>query len=106
MSLENQLRGAIDRKECSLQYQPEFDFFFFLMTRLPPRSTLFPYTTLFRSDSLLGARLSSGERTLRPGAPAGELPWKRARGRGCCHDEGLPMTERDTDWDGVRRNVL
>src|SRR5438034_5635583 len=23
--------------------------FFFLMTRLPPRSTLFPYTTLFRS---------------------------------------------------------
>src|SRR3989338_1951691 len=24
-------------------------FFFFLMTRPPPRSTLFPYTTLFRS---------------------------------------------------------
>src|SRR5437016_9755908 len=24
-------------------------FFFFLMIRLPPRSTLFPYTTLFRS---------------------------------------------------------
>src|SRR6266478_8358863 len=26
-----------------------FFFFFFLMIRLPPRSTLFPYTTLFRS---------------------------------------------------------
>src|SRR5216684_5872400 len=26
-----------------------FVFFFFLMIRLPPRSTLFPYTTLFRS---------------------------------------------------------
>src|SRR5438034_10469010 len=26
-----------------------FYFFFFLMTRPPPRSTLFPYTTLFRS---------------------------------------------------------
>src|SRR3712207_6951258 len=26
-----------------------FDFFFFLMIRRPPRSTLFPYTTLFRS---------------------------------------------------------
>src|SRR3712207_8154349 len=26
-------------------------FFFFLMIRRPPRSTLFPYTTLFRSDS-------------------------------------------------------
>src|SRR2546430_11988650 len=28
-------------------------FFFFLMIRRPPRSTLFPYTTLFRSRSLV-----------------------------------------------------
>ena len=28
-----------------------FFFFFFLMLRRPPRSTLFPYTTLFRSMS-------------------------------------------------------
>src|SRR6266705_783259 len=28
-------------------------FFFFLMIRRPPRSTLFPYTTLFRSDVVL-----------------------------------------------------
>src|SRR5215203_7211116 len=28
-----------------------FFFFFFLMIRRPPRSTLFPYTTLFRSSS-------------------------------------------------------
>src|SRR2546430_14918557 len=27
--------------------------FFFLMIRRPPRSTLFPYTTLFRSPSLV-----------------------------------------------------
>src|SRR6266496_6173667 len=27
---------------------PRFFFFFFLMIRRPPRSTLFPYTTLFR----------------------------------------------------------
>src|SRR5215212_10338212 len=27
-----------------------FVFFFFLMIRRPPRSTLFPYTTLFRSN--------------------------------------------------------
>ena len=26
--------------------------FFFLMIRRPPRSTLFPYTTLFRSNGL------------------------------------------------------
>src|SRR5438874_7206257 len=30
-----------------------FFFFFFLMIRRPPRSTLFPYTTLFRSFLLL-----------------------------------------------------
>src|SRR3712207_9120340 len=29
-------------------------FFFFLMIRRPPRSTLFPYTTLFRSARLVG----------------------------------------------------
>src|SRR5256885_11026529 len=34
------------------------DKFFFLMIRRPPRSTLFPYTTLFRS---------TGERTVRSG---------------------------------------
>src|SRR5688572_31069657 len=30
-------------------------FFFFLMIRRPPRSTLFPYTTLFRSELLIKA---------------------------------------------------
>src|SRR3712207_9451217 len=29
--------------------QVSYIFFFFLMIRRPPRSTLFPYTTLFRS---------------------------------------------------------
>src|SRR2546426_5372149 len=32
-----------------------FFFFFFLMIRRPPRSTLFPYTTLFRSGFRRGA---------------------------------------------------
>src|SRR2546429_3134305 len=32
-----------------LLLSPLFFFFFFLMIRRPPRSTLFPYTTLFRS---------------------------------------------------------
>src|SRR3712207_6928320 len=39
--------------------------FFFLMIRRPPRSTLFPYTTLFRSGRVdvlpLYARLSTAE---------------------------------------------
>src|SRR3712207_9427635 len=32
-----------------VQRSMKFDFVFFLMIRRPPRSTLFPYTTLFRS---------------------------------------------------------
>src|SRR5215813_15139801 len=35
-------------------------FFFFLMIRRPPRSTLFPYTTLFRSDEC-GVNLVRGQ---------------------------------------------
>src|SRR5215475_14765406 len=35
-----------------------FFFFFFLMIRRPPRSTLFPYTTLFRSTR--GTQLTAG----------------------------------------------
>src|SRR5260370_35081280 len=31
-------------------------FFFFLMIRRPPRSTLFPYTTLFRSELQVGGQ--------------------------------------------------
>src|SRR5256885_14028976 len=38
---------------------PLYLFFFFLMIRRPPRSTLFPYTTLFRSV-LLAARVAAG----------------------------------------------
>src|SRR2546426_5972241 len=34
---------------------PSNIFFFFLMIRRPPRSTLFPYTTLFRSLARIGA---------------------------------------------------
>src|SRR2546423_8741284 len=32
---------------------PRGSFFFFLMIRRPPRSTLFPYTTLFRSTAYI-----------------------------------------------------
>src|SRR6266542_5550292 len=33
----------------SFYFNPLLSIFFFLMIRRPPRSTLFPYTTLFRS---------------------------------------------------------
>src|SRR5256885_12135080 len=37
-------------------------FFFFLMIRRPPRSTLFPYTTLFRSFGAVASPSTSGPR--------------------------------------------
>src|SRR2546430_14328701 len=42
-----------------------FFFFFFLMIRRPPRSTLFPYTTLFRSQN---------HRPIYKGVPAQVVP--------------------------------
>src|SRR3989442_12215216 len=55
-------------------------FFFFLMIRRPPRSTLFPYTTLFRSTRLAGRprRRNTRSRAVvrgsshQPNPPAGE----------------------------------
>src|SRR2546430_8183035 len=38
---------------CLYIVSHRFYFFFFLMIRRPPRSTLFPYTTLFRSTGPL-----------------------------------------------------
>src|SRR3712207_8628841 len=39
------------------------------MIRRPPRSTLFPYTTLFRSDPLVEPLRRAGEHPLRPHLP-------------------------------------
>src|SRR2546428_14114140 len=47
-------------------------FFFFLMIRRPPRSTLFPYTTLFRSPD--GRRCRDENRP---------HPWRGPRHPGC-----------------------
>src|SRR2546427_11702525 len=53
-----------------------FFFFFFLMIRRPPRSTLFPYTTLFRSRSVgagpAPAAAGTAGRTNTLGRAAGE----------------------------------
>src|SRR2546429_2544667 len=43
----------------SLSRSVHYFFFFFLMIRRPPRSTLFPYTTLFRSTYTDIAKLMS-----------------------------------------------
>src|SRR6266496_6325777 len=65
-----------------------FFFFFFLMIRRPPRSTLFPYTTLFRSP-----RQPSGLRRgpVRVGAgpdPAGQVSSRRGLVAAAAADRG------------------
>src|SRR2546429_4265204 len=45
--------------------------FFFLMIRRPPRSTLFPYTTLFRSLSVAYATVPAGVSMRNPRQPCG-----------------------------------
>src|SRR5256885_4861472 len=57
------------------RYINPFGFFFFLMIRRPPRSTLFPYTTLFRSAARARpqARRAEGDRQRECGALGAEV---------------------------------
>src|SRR5260370_909698 len=65
---------------------PLFLFFFFLMIRRPPRSTLFPYTTLFRSVADLGGM---GPGHVLPATPHGRGPAARWRHRSEEHTSEL-----------------
>src|SRR6266508_481774 len=65
-----------------------FFFLFFLMIRRPPRSTLFPYTTLFRSPRR-GRAVPRGRRRSPPHAQHGLPPRGRApRSLHPLHDRG------------------
>src|SRR6266478_7115458 len=54
-----------------------FQFFFFLMIRRPPRSTLFPYTTLFRSVSRSGKAPAAARCAEIPPDFPGKIPGDR-----------------------------
>src|SRR3712207_8789903 len=55
-------------------------FFFFLMIRRPPRSTLFPYTTLFRSLQYLKAEYDGLGQGICAGLPRFPNYWARDTG--------------------------
>src|SRR5256886_12232908 len=57
-------------------------FFFFLMIRRPPRSTLFPYTTLFRSFYTTGWIFGRGVAVREVGHEPGQSPVVTADARG------------------------
>src|SRR5215217_6080554 len=84
-----------------------FIVFFFLMIRRPPRSTLFPYTTLFRARGsrlrLLAPRAAQVPRRPGPGAQsrrcAGLAPWEhRHRGPRARGTPRTPQRSRDDRW--------
>src|SRR2546430_14103472 len=51
------------------------------MIRRPPRSTLFPYTTLFRSGQDKGVRVGDRFSVVRPDDYAGDAPWFEWQGK-------------------------
>src|SRR3989442_11524491 len=55
-----------------------FFFFFFLMIGRPPRSTLFPYTTLFRSRCKVSGRWPGGPTATRQPSPPAKNPARSA----------------------------
>src|SRR3989449_11311297 len=64
------------------------------MIRRPPRSTLFPYTTLFRSDPLLlGALLAQMERDLRVVLHLGQIDDRLAFLAVITQHQGIASTE-------------
>src|SRR5256886_14364232 len=70
------------------------------MIRRPPRSTLFPYTTLFRSAGELeaeGARAASGWRAFPRGDELGRL----ARRGGRAMDDGLALAVERPEQRGL-----
>src|SRR5207253_9040504 len=69
-------------------------FFFFLLTRPPPRSPLFPYTTLFRSRSQSRACAVWRRRRGRAG-----IPGRAFRRGGVC---GFWRWRRDRPWGAPR----
>src|SRR5438132_2860808 len=66
------------------------------MIRRPPRSTLFPYTTLFRSAADLGDRALSGARR--------DVRQKRADGRNFAQHQGVRRLEFLPDRKSTRLN--
>src|SRR6266481_4528694 len=71
--------GPVRRPYWQLSAAPQcyYSVFFFLMIRRPPRSTLFPYTTLFRTRRTDGSAVLGDGGARRAGRPDGFQPAQR-----------------------------
>src|SRR5207302_9800653 len=75
---------------------PRSSILFCYMTRLPPSSPLFPYTTLFRSAHRVSRRASLPVRTrLRGGAGDGRPEEAEARRQAAGRADDLDLARRD-----------
>src|SRR5256885_9043991 len=68
---------------------------FFLMIRRPPRSTLFPYTTLFRSHA--AARLQAGRRVWASADVHSSAVWLRREAERCAAAEASEWPRRSEE---------
>src|SRR3989475_7685409 len=70
------------------------------MIRRPPRSTLFPYTTLFRSDRLHGAEIVTEPRVLRSLSRVLIPDERRRRANGAPEERERAVDARERSRDG------
>src|SRR3712207_9548079 len=84
---------------CLLFILRDVLFFFFLMIRRPPRSTLFPYTTLFRSKEALGARGGRGKQ------PPDQLRGRGARPAAAHRVQAVAVDRKSTRLNSSHANI-
>src|SRR3989440_6262626 len=82
-----------------------FLLFFFLMIRRPPRSTLFPYTTLFRSQPLGRVTVSIGLSTFSSSLESAEAI-VRAADRALYHAKDRKSTRLNSSHDQISYAVF
>src|SRR3712207_9087921 len=83
-------------------------FFFFLMIRRPPRSTLFPYTTLFRSARFVGrgGRAGAARASARRRSRSPEATGARASGSGSCERRDRKSTRLNSSHANISYAVF
>src|SRR3712207_9013800 len=80
-------------------------FFFFLMIRRPPRSTLFPYTTLFRSWDTTGCSSARATRSTAPPSGSSSSRASSERGPPAC-GAGAERSEEHTSELQSRQYIV
>src|SRR3712207_6998396 len=80
--------------------------FFFLMIRRPPRSTLFPYTTLFRSVRGVDAALDRDAHVLSISLGFNHLPTWSDRGHGWACPEDRKSTRLNSSHANISYAVF